>query len=39
LKPGWALADVIAWLAENYPRGLAARGVVEIDESQLTNGS
>jgi hypothetical protein len=32
---GWPLADVIGWLAEVYPRGLAAAGLVEIDESLL----
>jgi hypothetical protein len=35
IKPGWQLADVIAWLAVNYPRGLASQGIVEIDESLL----
>ncbi|MDQ3688004.1 MAG: hypothetical protein M3430_20710 [Acidobacteriota bacterium] len=33
LNPGWSQADVIAWLAEHYPRGLAAHGLIEIDES------
>jgi hypothetical protein len=32
---GWPLADVIGWLAAVYPRGLAAAGVTEIDESLL----
>jgi len=31
----WPLADVIAWLAAVYPRGLAAHGLVEADESSL----
>ncbi len=35
LKPEWIQADVIAWLAEQYPRGLAAQGLIEIDESPL----
>lgn len=35
LKPGWSPGDAIAWLAENYPRGLAAEGLIEIDESAL----
>jgi hypothetical protein len=35
LKPDWLLADVIAWLASVYPRGLAAQGAIEIDERLL----
>jgi hypothetical protein len=35
LKPDWPLTDVIAWLAAVYPRGLAARGLIEIDEPLL----
>ena len=31
----WPLAEVIAWLATVYPRGLAAAGRIEIDESLL----
>jgi hypothetical protein len=31
----WPLSEVIAWLAAVYPRGLAAAGLVEIDESLL----
>ena len=31
----WPLADVIAWLAAVYPRGLAAQGLVEVDASLL----
>lgn len=36
LKPTWPMAVVIAWLAERYPRGLTAQGLIEIDESELT---
>jgi hypothetical protein len=32
---GWSLADVIGWLAVLYPRGLAAAGLTQIDESLL----
>ncbi len=39
LRPGWPLADVITWLAANYPRGLASEGLVEIDESALAYAS
>jgi len=39
LKPEWMQADVIAWLAERYPRGLAAHGLIEIDESPLLVGA
>jgi len=39
LRPGWPLADVITWLAANYPRGLASQGLVEIDESALAHVS
>jgi hypothetical protein len=35
LKPDWPLADVIAWLAAIYPRGLAAQRLTEIDETIL----
>ncbi len=35
LMPDWSLADVIEWLARAYPRGLAAAGLVEIDEMLL----
>lgn len=35
LRPGWRLVDVIEWLAAMYPRGLAAAGLFEIDESLL----
>ncbi|MCI0665587.1 MAG: hypothetical protein L0220_31390 [Acidobacteria bacterium] len=34
-RPDWSLAEVIAWLAAVYPRGLAAAGFVEIDETLL----
>jgi hypothetical protein len=33
--PDWSLADVIEWLAVVYPRGLAAAGLVAIDETLL----
>jgi hypothetical protein len=35
LRPAWSLAQVIAWLAENYPQGLTGAGLVSIDESRL----
>lgn len=35
LKPEWTEAEVIAWLAGAYPRGLAAQGLIEIDETAL----
>jgi hypothetical protein len=35
VKPDWQLADVIAWLAAVYPRGLAAQGLIAIDETIL----
>ncbi len=35
LRPAWSLAQVIAWLAENYPQGLTGAGLVGIDESRL----
>lgn len=31
----WSLAEVIGWLATIYPRGLAAVGLREVDESLL----
>ncbi len=37
LQPDWTLAECIAWLAEQYPRGLTAEKLVEIDESMLTS--
>ncbi|MGH9899743.1 MAG: hypothetical protein ACRD4L_12935, partial [Pyrinomonadaceae bacterium] len=36
LNPDWSQANVIAALAEKYPRGLAAYGLIEIDESLFT---
>lgn len=33
LNPGWSPVEVIAALAETYPRGLAAHGLIEVDES------
>jgi hypothetical protein len=38
LQPDWTLAECIAWLAEQYPRGLTAEKLVEIDESLLVDG-
>jgi hypothetical protein len=29
------MTDAVAWLAQAYPRGLAAEGLVAIDESLL----
>ena len=36
LHPDWSLAEVITWLAMNYPVGLTGAGLVSIDESLLT---
>jgi hypothetical protein len=33
LRPDWTMTDAVAWLAQVYPRGLAAEGIVTIDES------
>lgn len=35
LKPDWPLTEVIAWLAEQFPQGLAASGSI-FDETLLT---
>jgi hypothetical protein len=35
LKPNWTMAECIAWLAQQYSRGLTAERLVEIDESLL----
>ena len=35
LKLDWTMAECIAWLATQYPRGLTAERLVEIDESLL----
>jgi hypothetical protein len=35
LRPDWPLSDCIGWLATVYPRGLAAQGLIEIDEILL----
>lgn len=35
LRPDWTMTDAVAWLAQVYPRGLAAEGIVTIDESLL----
>lgn len=37
LKPGWSLAEVIAWLSLHYPQGLTGAGFVRIDERLLDN--
>jgi hypothetical protein len=34
LRPDWPLAEVIAWLASQYPEGLAASGFI-FDETLL----
>lgn len=39
LKPEWSQSDAIAWLAAMYPRGLAAHGLIEIDESLLNDAA
>jgi hypothetical protein len=39
LRPDWPLATGIAWLAENYPHGLTAEKLVEIDEGLLADNS
>src|SRR5215467_7668403 len=36
LRTEWTLAESIAWLAEQYPRGLTAEKLVAIDESLLS---
>lgn len=33
LRPRWSLAEVIAWLARQYPRGLTGVGLTGIDEA------
>lgn len=38
LRPNWPLTEVIAWLASQYPQGLAASGLL-FDESLLTEES
>jgi hypothetical protein len=38
LRPDWPLTEVIAWLASQYPQGLAASGLL-FDESLLTEES
>ncbi|HEY8462123.1 MAG TPA: hypothetical protein VIM99_17170 [Blastocatellia bacterium] len=35
LRPDWTMTDAVAWLAQAYPRGLAAEGLVAIDERLL----
>lgn len=36
LRPHWPLVEVIAWLAGHYPLGLTGAGLVQINESLLT---
>jgi hypothetical protein len=36
LRPDWSLTEVIAWLAAQFPQGLAAAGLV-FDETLLVN--
>jgi hypothetical protein len=35
LRPYWPLAMVIGFLAEQYPRGLTAQGLIDVDEALL----
>ncbi|HKX29904.1 MAG TPA: hypothetical protein VJ302_19590 [Blastocatellia bacterium] len=35
LKPRWTMTQAVQWLAEQYPRGLTAEGLVSIDERLL----
>jgi hypothetical protein len=35
LRPHWSMAQVVAWLAEHYPRGLVYAGLIRVDESLL----
>jgi hypothetical protein len=35
LMPDWTMTDALEWLSQVYPRGLAAEGLVAIDESLL----
>ncbi|HKX33325.1 MAG TPA: hypothetical protein VJ302_36950 [Blastocatellia bacterium] len=35
LRPQWSMIQAVAWLAEHYPRGLAAEGLITIDEGLL----
>jgi hypothetical protein len=37
VKPEWDMSVVVAYLAQEYPRGLTAAGLTEIDESLLEN--
>lgn len=38
LRPDWPLTEVIAWLASQYPEGLASSGLI-FDESLVLDGS
>ena len=35
LKPNWTAADVVIWLAANYPRGIVFEGLSWINESLI----
>jgi len=35
LRPDWHPAQVHLWLAERYPHGLVAAGLMQIDEALL----
>jgi hypothetical protein len=37
LKPEWPMVLVVAYLAQQHPRGLTAESLTEIDESLLTD--
>lgn len=37
LQPEWPMAMVVAYLAQQHPRGLTAESLTEIDESLLTD--
>lgn len=39
LRPDWHPVEVHMWLAENYPRGLVAEGLTQIDEALLGDES
>lgn len=35
VRPDWTTAEVISWLATNYPDGLQRAGLAEIDEARI----
>lgn len=39
LQQDWTMAMVVAYLAQQYPRGLTAEGLTEIDETPLIESS